>query len=220
MIKHTLMHSLLAGALAFSSTYALAETVQGAGLGINFESAQIIGSGNTIHIFRVPVRSEATGITNHFDATFEFTAGSDGTLTFENFRNVQLSPVLPEASTIIVDGLYRDINGAELMIETLGVVNGAVHRRIYEPNVTHPYEGTWIDSNETLDPLNLFSPSVQNTLSTDWVYGTQTSSSQGRFYSVGANNRFALQQMGDRLTITAVNSSGDETDRHLLEKVK
>lgn len=222
MVKHTLIHFFLTGTLTFSSTYALAETAQGTGLGINFESAQIIGSGNTIHIFRVPVKSESTGITNYYDATFKFTTDSDGTLSFENFRNIQRSPALSEASTIIVNGLYKGTNGAELMIETLGMIDGAVYRRIYEPNITDPYEGTWVDSNETLDPLTLFTPTVQNTLTAGWAYGKETSSSKGAFYNLGNSNypRFAIQQIDDKLTILVVDTSGKEAYRYLLEKVE
>ncbi len=221
-MKKIIIKSILAGIVTLSANNTLAESVPNTGLGVNFESAQIVGSGRSIHVFRVPVENEQNNTIQYYDATFVFTTDENGALTFENFRNILVSPELPKSTTNIIDGTYRDINGAELIIESIGVVNGAVHKRIYEPkSESRPYEGTWAESDASIDPLNLFSEAVQETLSDDWVYGKKTGSSNGSFYQLGNGNvLFAIQQLGDRLTMRVLNSNGSELYKYLLEKVK
>ncbi len=219
----SIIKSIIACGITLSSSNILAESIPNTGLGVNFESAQIVGSGRNIHVFRVPVENEQNHTIQYYDATFVFTTDDNGALTFENFRNVLVSSELPKSTTNIIDGVYRDINGDELIVESLGVDSGAVHKRIYQPNsVSNPYEGTWAESDASTDPLNLFSIDIQENLSDDWVYGKETGASIGSFHDLGSGNAFffAIQQLGDKLIIKTLNRDGNERFRYILEKLE
>ena len=69
-----------------------AEVLPGTTLSVNFESANIVGSGRHLNMQRVPVVDINTDITTLYDASFKFTFLPDQELLFEQITSAAVSP--------------------------------------------------------------------------------------------------------------------------------
>ena len=82
-----------------------AEVLSGTTLSVNFESANIVGSGRHLNMQRVPVVDINTDITTLYDASFKFTFLPDQELLFEQITSAAVSP--PTAVANITPGIYQ-----------------------------------------------------------------------------------------------------------------
>ena len=103
------------------SSVACAETVSGTDLNVHLESANIVGSGLTVNMHRVPVVSNSTGATAYYDVSYKLTTDSKGNLTFANFTQTT-SPTLNSADNFI-PGTYADQSGNKYQVSGGGIIN-------------------------------------------------------------------------------------------------
>jgi len=96
-------------------TTASAELVSGTGLSVNFESANIVGSGRSINVHRVPVTDVNSGVTTFYDASFKFTFSNDSDLRFEQTSSASISP--PLSASNLIPGKYLGVNSSTITYE-------------------------------------------------------------------------------------------------------
>jgi hypothetical protein len=100
---------------------ATAEVITGTNLSINFESANIVGSGRYINIHRLPVMNTNDGNITHYDASLKF-AFHNGELIFERISSAKISP--PLNSLNYIPGTYKDTSGSEYTLQEPSYLSG------------------------------------------------------------------------------------------------
>jgi hypothetical protein len=118
----TLFHISVLTASAAVALPALAEAIPGTGLSLHLESAQIVGTGRTINLHRVPVVDMATGATQHYDVTMDFSLDENGELVFDTLASRQVSQPLSIANFIA--GTYKGTEGNTYILSGPAHVGG------------------------------------------------------------------------------------------------
>lgn len=105
MLKKSTFCSL-AGITLLSISAVSAETVPGTDYNVHFESANVVGTGRSINMHRVPVISDSTKQTTFFDVSFKLSMDSSGQLIFDGFSQI----TSPSSNGIesFVAGTYQD----------------------------------------------------------------------------------------------------------------
>ena len=103
------------------SSVAHAETVSGTDLNVHLESANIVGTGLTVDMHRVPVVSNSTGATAYYDVSYKLTTDSKGNLTFANFTQTSSSTL--NSAENFIPGTYVDQSGNKYRVSGGGIIN-------------------------------------------------------------------------------------------------
>lgn len=82
----------------------LAEPVSETGLALNLQSAQIVGTENSINMHRVPITDIVTGETTYKDVVVEFFLDPSGNIIVQSVSSQRISPPLSASS--FIPGLY------------------------------------------------------------------------------------------------------------------
>ena len=106
----------LSAFISLTPALSTAEVVPGTTLSINFESANVVGTGRNINMARIPLTDIDTGNTTFYDASFKFTFSAGSGFTFEQIQSVAISPPVSEA-TNIVPGLYKTQSNVCYLLE-------------------------------------------------------------------------------------------------------
>lgn len=106
----------LSAFISLTPAISTAEVVPGTTLSINFESANVVGTGRNINMTRIPVTDIDTGNTSYYDASFKFTFSAGSGFTFEQIQSVAISPPVSEATNII-PGIYKTQNDYCYLLE-------------------------------------------------------------------------------------------------------
>jgi hypothetical protein len=200
--------------------------VPGTTFSINFESANIVGSGRNITILRVPVTDIDTGQTTLFDVAFKFTFSPDTGLIFEQISSV--TPSQPISVANIVPGLYKTQNNACYLLEgpsllsenrSLYTIRGAGSDASANCRQVDGFTASIISGSATGHPDIGIREVVPN-LSETFVYGIVSGS--GTFRGAIINNEWqqneiiGVRQSGDQLIIglfsEGVDASGIPVD--------
>lgn len=106
---------------------ASAEVVPGTTLSVNFESANVVGTGRNINMHRVPVTDIDTGETTLYDVAFKFTFAPSTGFIFEQISSVAISPPVPV--TNITPGIYKTQRGNCYLLEGPSMIDA--NRSLY-----------------------------------------------------------------------------------------
>ncbi len=197
----------LSAFISFTPALSTAEVVPGTTLSINFESANVVGTGRNINMTRIPVTDTDTGNTSYYDASFKFTFSPGSGFTFEQIQSVAISPPVSEATNII-PGVYKSRNGFCYLLEgpTLLTANRSL------------YTIRGVNSTASLDcpgNLDLFAGQIVSGIATDhpdiggrnivsslpstYVYGFVTDNGSSDLAGWQANELIGLRQSGNQL---------------------
>lgn len=194
-----------------------AEIIPGTNLSVNFESANIVGSGRHLNMQRVPVIDINTGNMTLYDASFKFTFLPNEGLVFEQITSASVSP--PTSITNITPGIYSADASACYILEGPTMINSS--RSIY---TIRGYQG----EAPCTRPINFFTaqivsgavsghPDIGNrdivpNLKDSYVYGyvaSEASNCCGHItQDFDTNELIGIRQSGDQLIIGLFSDNG------------
>lgn len=226
MKKISIIAALSFASASLLSVNVFAEVVPGTTFSINFESANVVGSGRNINMHRVPVTDIDTGQTTLFDVAFKFTFSPDAGLIFEQISSV--TPSQPISVANIVPGLYMTQNNRCYLLEGPSLLNQ--NRSLYtirgvggdasaSCRQVDSFTATIISGSATGHP-DIGSREIVPNLSETFVYGVISGS--GTFRGAIINNEWqqneiiGVRQSGDQLIIglfsEGIDASGTPVD--------
>ncbi|MDH3997196.1 MAG: hypothetical protein OET90_00005, partial [Desulfuromonadales bacterium] len=133
------------------ASISFAETVPGTNFSVHFESANIIGTGRTVNMHRVPVVVNSTGATAYYDVSFEFKVDGSGNLVFDRTSSIA-SPTLGSADNFI-PGVYVDTAGNQYRVSGGGTTHGRAHWNIMSITSEIDFYATWVTGSPAGHPL-------------------------------------------------------------------
>lgn len=136
---------------ALSASLVSAETVPGTDYNVHFESANIVGTGRSINMHRVPVVVESTGDTVYFDVSFKLSLDDSKQLVFDGFSQIT-SPSLNSVENF-VPGTYKDQTGNTYNVSGGGVTGNRTVWSIASTTDGVEFSATWITGAPTGHPL-------------------------------------------------------------------
>lgn len=223
--------SIITGAIFFLSclmpTIAAAEVVPGTSLSVNFESANVVGTGRNINMRRVPVTDIDTGNTTFHDASFRFTFSPGAGFTFEQIQSVAISPPVAEAANII-PGIYRTQAGTCYILEGPTILN--VNRSLY--TIRGVNSTSSLGCNDALDQFaaqivsgtatdhpDIGNREIAPNLPNTYVYGfISADASFGQIIGLewDQNELIGLRQSGNQLII-GLFSEGEDINGNIID---
>ncbi len=218
----------LSAFISLTPVLSTAEVVPGTTLSINFESANVVGTGRNINMTRIPVTDIDTGNTTFYDASFKFTFSTGSGFTFEQIQSVAITPPVSEA-TNIVPGLYITQPGNCYLVEGPTLLNA--NRSLYTirgvnsstsascTNSTDRYTAQIVSGAATSHP-DIGNREIVPNLSDTYVYGFISSSGgfcgQPINCTWDANELLGVRQSGNQLILglfsEGVDNNGKITD--------
>lgn len=136
---------------ALSASLVSAETVPGTDYNVHFESANIVGTGRSINMHRVPVMLESTGDTVYFDVSFKLSLDGSKQLIFDGFSQIT-SPSLNSVENF-VPGSYKDQTGNTYSVSGGGVTGDRTVWSIASTTDGVLFSANWITGAPTGHPL-------------------------------------------------------------------
>ncbi|MFC4158420.1 hypothetical protein [Chitinimonas lacunae] len=106
---------------------AYAEVIPGTHLSIEFQAAQIQGTGRNIHMYRIPVKNVNTGVVTFYNAEFEFGIQSDGSVGFTRVKSAIIADWLLGVADNFNPGTYQDTAGNLYTLSGPALLNGGRH---------------------------------------------------------------------------------------------
>jgi len=202
IIKKTLISSLVSLTLLSASSVS-AETVPGTDFNLHLESSNIIGSGRSINIHRVPVVIDSTGETLFFDASFKLSLDSDKQLIFDGFTQVT-SPSINSVDNFVA-GTYQDTVGNQYILSGPSVVgDGRTGWAISAIGDGGSFSASWITGAATEHPA-IGSREIASELASGFAYGVQgVNNSGGGSLQNNWREGFLIgaQQVGDAVVLS------------------
>jgi hypothetical protein len=187
----------------FSTSFVFAESVPGTDFSVHFESANIVGTGRSINMHRVPVVSDITGETQFYDVSFKLSLDADNQLIFDGFSQIT-SPSINSADNFI-PGTYQDGEGNKYTLTGPSVVgNGRTGWALSTTSQGESFTCSWITGAASGHPA-IGSRSITSELPEGFSYGVQgtngTNSSDFRYgWKVG--KLIGAQQIGNTLVLS------------------
>ena len=135
---------------ALSASLVSAETVPGTDYNVHFESANIVGTGRSINMHRVPVVVESTGDTVYFDVSFKLSLDGNK-LVFDGFSQIT-SPSLNSVENF-VPGTYKDQTGNTYTVSGGGVTGDRTVWSIASTTDGVSFSANWITGAPKGHPL-------------------------------------------------------------------
>lgn len=196
-------------------TTASAEVIDGTGLSVNFESANIVGTGRNINMHRVPVINIDTGATTFYDASFKFTFSQSSGFTFEQISSVGISPPL-SASNLIPGKYTGDVSDSVIyeLSEPSILSDGRLFYTLKNNSGSGDFTAQIVSGDVTNHP-DIGSREITASLSSTYTYGIITSQdgrTGGSFLNTTdkwlINQIIGVRQTGSSLSVTLF-SQGD-----------
>jgi len=208
--------TVLAGLVATSFfTPVSAELISGTNFSINFESANIIGSGRNINMHRVPVTDVNTGEITFYDASFKYTFSNDSGLLFEQISSASISP--PLSASNLIPGNYLSDNSPAITYELSEPSILSDGRLFY--TLTSSFSSGFtaqIVSGDASNHPDIGSREIVNELSPTYTYGIVTSATgccSSSFIGNGdkwqENHLIGVRQTGSSLSVTLFSQGED-----------
>ena len=198
---------------------AKAEIIPGTKLSINFESANIVGSGRHLNMQRVPVINIDTGNITLYDASFKFTFLPEEGLIFEQITSASVSP--PTSIANITPGIYSADASACYILEGPTAVNSS--RSIYtirgyqgEAPCTRPinFFTAQIISGTASGHPDIGTRDIVPNLTDTYVYGFVASSASNCCGHItvnfNSNELIGVRQSGNQLIIGLFSEEGND----------
>ena len=203
MKKSLIIISTLSSLIWFSTSSA--ETVPGTGLNVHLESANIVGSGRSINIHRLPIVNDSNGTTTVYDVSLRLTLDGTGNVVFENFSQIT-SPSVNNVENFIA-GTYKDSEGGTYVLSGPAVLdNGRTGWALTLTDEGKIYNASWITGSPADHP-SIGSRSITPELSTGFSYGVQGSSDRSGIRGEWIEgNVIGAQQIGDSLILSRFTS--------------
>ena len=202
IIKKTLISTLACSTL-FATSYVSAETVPGSDFNVHFEASNIVGSGRSINIHRVPVVIDSTGETLFFDASFKLSLDSNKKLIFDSFTQIT-SPSINSVDNFVA-GTYQDTVGNKYILSGPSVVgNGRAGWALSATGEGGSFSASWVTGAAIGHPA-IGNREITNELASGFAYGVQGVNNSGGG-SLQNNWREGLligaQQTGDTIVLS------------------
>ena len=200
-------------------TSASAELISGTDLSINFESANIIGSGRNINMHRVPVTNINTGETTFYDVSFKFTFSNDSGLLFEQISSASISPALSASN--LIPGKYLGENSSTITYELSepSILEGGRLFYTLKRSGSGGFSAQIVSGNATNHP-DIGSREITNDLSPTYIYGIVTtaagcctSSFIGNGDKWNVNHLIGVRQTGSSLSVTLFSQGEDSNGK-------
>ena len=166
-------------------SFVSAETVPGSDFNVHFEASNIVGSGRSINIHRVPVVIDSTGETLFFDASFKLSLDSNKQLIFDSFTQIT-SPSINNVDNFI-SGAYQDTVGNKYILSGPSIVgNGRASWALSSTEVTvgGNFTNSWVTGAASEHP-SIGNRAIAAELLAGFAYGVQ-----------GTNNNDSLDIRG------------------------
>ena len=206
--------------VGFLST-ASAEVIPGTTFSVNFESANVVGTGRNINMHRVPVIDINTGQTTLYDVTFRFTFAPSTGFTFEQISSVAISSPVPV--TNITPGIYKTQQGLCYQLEgptmidanrSLYTFRGVDHETSSECGSKDLFAASIVSGSAAGHP-DIGNREIVPNLIDNYVYGFIThraSFAQDIGITWEANELIGLRQSGNQLIIGLFSEGVDNND--------
>lgn len=204
ILKKTLI-STLAGIAVLSTSYVSAETVPGTDFNLHFEASNIIGSGRSINIHRVPIVIDSTGEILFFDASFKLSLDSNKQLIFDSFTQIT-SPSFNSIDNFVA-GTYQDTVGNKYLLSGPSVVgDGRTSWALSTTEVTvgGNFTNSWITGSASGHP-SIGNRAIAAGLLSGFAYGVQGTNSNNSLDIRGGwttGGLIGAQQVGDTLVLS------------------
>jgi len=208
-IKKIIPRAIFSMAMITSSVV-YAETVPGTDFNLHFESANIVGTGRSINVHRVPVVIDSTGQTLYFDVSFKLSMDNNQQLVFDNFS--QITSASLNSADNFIPGTYKDQEGNTYVVSGGGIVNDRSSWSIRSSTDGHDLEATWMTGTPTGNALIVGEPALEF-LTVGPSYGIVGSENIPTFSSGGV---IGVLQAGSSISITGYNSSNGNSTGTLV----
>jgi len=182
--------------LTLSSSFSLAETVPNTDISVNFESANIVGTGRSVNMHRVPVVNNDNGITTYVDISFKLSSTEEGELTFDGFTQIESSEVTSAANFIA--GYYISTDGNIYQVTGGAEAAGQKLWSITKLTGNHIFNASWSDAPKANNILIKNQP-IFESLIDGFSYGIVGNES---FSSWAASGIMSASQTGTNITMT------------------
>jgi len=196
---------------AISGSIASAESVPGTDFNVHFESSNIVGTGRSINMHRVPVVSESTGKTTYYDVSFKLSFDANNQLVFDGFSQTGSAAIT--ASSNFIPGFYVSSGGTSVYEVAQGAeIQGRMLWSIVSTN-GDTFNATWATGSAAENPL-IKNESILTSLAEGLSYGILGSERFNFPWSTG--DIISASQTGNNLTITSHDSNGAIADSFTL----
>lgn len=176
----------------------LAEVVPGTTADIHFESANIVGTGRSINIHRVPVYADGSKTPVYFDASFKLSLDAKGNLVFDGFTKVAAADLNNNAN--FIPGKYKDQAGHEFTVSGGGVSGGRVMWSITGTK-EFAFDVSWVTGAPIGNPL-IATLAATPKLIEGQSYGIGGAGTQQLFNYHGSALIIGVSQSGKSITFT------------------
>ncbi len=208
MKKSLIIISALTSIIWFSTSSA--ETVPGTGLNVHLESANIVGSGRSINIHRLPIVNDSNGTTTVYDVSLRLTLDGAGNVVFENFSQIT-SPSINNFDNFI-PGTYKDTVGTTYTLSGPAIVSdGRTGWALTSADDGVSYAASWITGSATGHPL-IGNRNVVSNLLGGVAYGVQGTNDHNNIRNGWDEaDLISAQQIGDTLVLNLFDASNSST---------
>jgi hypothetical protein len=192
----------------FTSMAALAETVPGTDADVHFESANIVGTGRSINIHRVPVYRPGSTTPSYFDASFKLSMDSNGNLIFDSFQ--QVSSASFNSNENFIPGNYADSSGHKFTVSGGGISNGRLLWNI-AGGKDNAFDVSW-STGSAIGNIFIGSLPIAAKLPEGQGYGVVGNSflGPGAGYDFGRGSIIGISQVGKTLILTNYRNDNDK----------
>jgi len=159
-LRRVLPHIAVSAAI-FLSPVAYAETVPGTDFNLHFESANIVGSGRSINVHRVPVVTDSTGQISYFDISFKLSMDDNQQLIFDDFS--QITSASLNSADNFIPGAYIDQDGNTYVVSGGGIINDRTSWNIRSTTdgSGHLFNANWVSGEPSGNPLLVGNPLIE-----------------------------------------------------------
>lgn len=194
----------ITGLTLLSTATVTAETIPSTDYNVHFESSNIVGTGRSINMHRVPVVSNSTGNTSFYDVSFKMSMDNNGQLTFDGFSQITSSNVTTIDSFIA--GIYKR-GSSKYLVSGPSILSDG--RKGWSITLIEPsnssFSASWITGSATGHP-SIGTHSIAANLPRDYAFGSLGNNS---FPSWSSGSIVAAQQVGNTLILSRFhNDSG------------
>lgn len=212
LLKKTLVQSLTSLAL-FSTSLAYAETIPGTDFNLHFESANIVGSGRSVNMHRVPVVLDSTGETLFFDVSFKMSLDANKQLIFDGFSQIT-SPSINSVDNFVA-GTYQDTHGNKYVLSGPSIVgDGRTGWALSAIGEGGSFSVSWITGAAVAHP-SIGNREISSELASGFSYGVQGTNNSGGG-NLQSNWRegslIGAQQVGNTLVLSRFHAASSFTD--------
>lgn len=200
---------------ALSTSLVFSESVPGTDFNIHFEASNIVGTGRSINMHRVPVVIGSTGETLFFDVSFKLSMDSNKQLIFDGFSQIT-SPSINNVDNFI-SGTYQDTVGNKYILSGPSVVSdGRTGWALSTTELTvgGNFTNSWVTGAVSGHP-SIGNRTIVTELLNGFAYGVQGTNENNSLDIRGgwrAGSLIGAQQIGDTLVLSRFHEASSFTD--------